>query len=260
MQKKKAVPATVVTDRLVVFSKEVPSVVDPSHLVDYSKRETPPNYKCSKCDATSCKLWREYQTLLKHQSLFCAKCAAKDQKEDISDIDADGRRKLEDFGGRTDQIGWYIPAVPAEENDTYWGYTSVPQAGCDWWRNLPTPHKNLPIKNLAPFTFRISRASRRTRFCSGLFFIFEQKLPYNQIEGYRTDKIPCATTLFEEFAMQNPLDVEMGGIDFASFGKILGAPEVKTFTSGFPFNSPDHIHGTIKPPTGALLCHGDDRS
>lgn len=45
------------------------------------------------------------------------------------------------------------------------------------------------------------------------YFIFEQKLPYDIKEGYRTDKIPCATTLFEEFAIQNPLDVEMGGVE-----------------------------------------------
>ena len=38
---------------------------------------------------------------------------------------------------QTDQIGWRVPAVPTEENDTYWGYTSVPQPGCDWWANLP---------------------------------------------------------------------------------------------------------------------------
>ncbi|HOI96943.1 MAG TPA: hypothetical protein PLA19_00355 [Candidatus Pacearchaeota archaeon] len=40
--------------------------------------------------------------------------------------------------GEGDQIGWLIPAVPAEGNDTYWGYTSVPQAGCNWWDKLPT--------------------------------------------------------------------------------------------------------------------------
>jgi hypothetical protein len=39
---------------------------------------------------------------------------------------------------RTDQIGWRVPAVPTEDGKSYWGYTSVPQPGCDWWESLPT--------------------------------------------------------------------------------------------------------------------------
>ncbi len=124
------------------MKKRKVKVVDPNHPVDYSKREVPPNYKCGKCGATGCKLWREYQTFLEHQTLLCANCAAKDQKKDISDIDAEGRYTLDPktFGRaqKSDQIGWYVPAVPTEENDSYWGYTSVPQAGCDWWDRLPT--------------------------------------------------------------------------------------------------------------------------
>ncbi len=115
------------------------SVVDPTHPVDYKSTMVPPTYKCGKCGATNCKLWRDYQTFLKNQSLLCAKCAGEEQKKDVSDIDDEGRRSLEEgLGVRTDQIGWRIPAVPTEENDTYWGYTSVPQPGCDWWRGLPT--------------------------------------------------------------------------------------------------------------------------
>lgn len=113
-----------------------PSVIDPSHPVDYFKKETPPNYKCHKCGATGCKLWRQYQTFLEHQTLLCANCAAKDQKEDIGDIDARGRRSSE--FGKTNQIGWYIPAVPTKENDTYWGYTTTPGVGFRWWYRLPT--------------------------------------------------------------------------------------------------------------------------
>ena len=30
-----------------------------------------------------------------------------------------------------------VPAVPCE-NGSMWGYTSVPQEGCDWWNALPT--------------------------------------------------------------------------------------------------------------------------
>lgn len=112
-------------------------VVDPSHPVDYSKKEVPPSYKCHRCGAAGCKLWREYNTFLDHQVLLCARCAARRANTSIKSMDADGRRRIS-LGGRTDQIGWYIPAVPTKENDTYWGYTSVPDEGVEWWRALPT--------------------------------------------------------------------------------------------------------------------------
>ena len=163
--------AILVTDRLVGFSEETSHVVDPQHPVDYSKQEVPPNYKCGKCGATNCKLWRDYQTFLEHQSLLCLNCACQEQNkvrtptEDDRSLYTDEvhhwyRTATSQHGWwhgydpkkgppsdaietknereRTDQIGWRVPAVPTEENDSYWGYTSVPQAGCDWWYRLPT--------------------------------------------------------------------------------------------------------------------------
>lgn len=122
-------------------SETVP-VVDPTHPIDYSKPETPPSYRCGACGATNCKLWREYQTFLNHQTLRCADCAAKSQGKDISDIDEHGTHTLKDMGNmRSDQIGWYIPAVPIDSNDTFWGYTSVPPEGVEWWSRLPTRHQ-----------------------------------------------------------------------------------------------------------------------
>jgi len=160
-----------ITDRLFGFSEDTPSVVDPNHSVDYSKQKVPPNYKCGKCGATSCKLWRDYQTFLDHQSLMCLNCACREQNK-VRTTTEDGRLLYTDkvhywyrtaimrpdhWCGydpkngppsdaietrtereRTDQIGWRVPAVPTEGNDSYWGYTSVPQAGCDWWDRLPT--------------------------------------------------------------------------------------------------------------------------
>ncbi len=102
--------------------------------VDYSKNETPVDYKCAKCGATHVKLWREYQTV--SPQLLCAKCAGADQGKDITGIDAGGFCHSD--MGKTDQIGWYVPAVPDEEGVGYWGYTSVPDAGVKWWRKLPT--------------------------------------------------------------------------------------------------------------------------
>ena len=121
--------------------KSRPSVVDPNYPIDYSKRETPPSYKCGKCGVSGCKLWRLYNTFLDYQKLLCAECAANDQKKDISDIDELGMYTSDLSDMRIDQIGYYIPAVPTEKNNNYWGYTSIPEAGCEWWYNLPT----LPI-------------------------------------------------------------------------------------------------------------------
>lgn len=119
--------------------KAHPAVVDPDFPVDYGTAVTPPGYRCGTCDAAGVKLWREYNTFLDHQSLRCATCAAADQGKDVSGIGPDGTYPSE--YGRTDQIGWYVPAVPTEANDTYWGYTSVPEAGVRWWKNLPTRHE-----------------------------------------------------------------------------------------------------------------------
>ncbi|MDD5649781.1 MAG: hypothetical protein PHF86_05075 [Candidatus Nanoarchaeia archaeon] len=102
---------------------------------NYAQATTPPGYKCT-CGATNCKLWREYQTFLNHQTLACAPCAAKEQQKDISTLNEKGLRQSDT--GLTDNIGWRIPAVPTEEGDTFWGYTSVPLDGVIWWQNLPT--------------------------------------------------------------------------------------------------------------------------
>jgi len=41
------------------------------------------------------------------------------------------------------------------------------------------------------------------------FFLFDGKLSYNQITGYRTDKTSSSAKLFEEFVVPNTLDVDM---------------------------------------------------
>ncbi len=79
--------------------------------VDYSKSEPPAWYTCSQCGLKGYKMWRDYGDTV----LFCADCAAKDAGKNIDDIDADGKRGIE-FGQRTDQIGWYLPAVPFDDS------------------------------------------------------------------------------------------------------------------------------------------------
>ena len=48
---------------------------------------------------------------------------------------------------------------------------------------------------------------------SAIYFIFDTKLPYSQKEGYRTNEVPTAIRLFEEFATTNPSDVEIGKLN-----------------------------------------------
>ncbi len=110
-------------------------------------------YRCSTCGANGCKLWREYNTFLSHQSLYCVGCACTDQNSNddaefpirAEEFDSDGKRPyklrltsgIADMG-RTDQIHFLIPAVPTEDGATFWSYTSVPQPLVEWWRALPT--------------------------------------------------------------------------------------------------------------------------
>lgn len=102
--------------------------VDPFRYADSG---VPRGYICGECGAAGGKLWRLYQTFLNHQELRCQECAVKN-------AEAHGYTYPDPDFPTTDQIGGMIPAVPTEEGDTYWGYTSVPQAGCDWWRRLPS--------------------------------------------------------------------------------------------------------------------------
>jgi hypothetical protein len=109
--------------------------------MNYKENSVPEGYVCSVCGATGCKLWRQYQTFLDHIQLMCATCASKNQDEYVADIDDNGRRSSKhscSADGRTDTIGWLVPAIPDEEEESYWGYTSVPMEGVAWWRQLPT--------------------------------------------------------------------------------------------------------------------------
>lgn len=115
---------------------------DPSGL--YLGGQIPPGYVCGKCGATGVKLWRPYNTFPEPQDLTCAVCSAQEEGKDIGDIDESGCHNSE-MGGHTDQIGWRVPAIPTEEMDNYWGYTSVPGPGVEWWRKLPTLPKKASV-------------------------------------------------------------------------------------------------------------------
>ena len=109
----------------------------------YDTPGTHPHYECSDCGITGVKLWRLYNTFLSHQHLRCASCAC--QEYDLPDsVDPNGKSVWEGLTSDTINGGSMIPAVPTEDGDTYWGYTSVPQAGVDWWRQLPVKASGQP--------------------------------------------------------------------------------------------------------------------
>lgn len=89
----------------------------------YDLSVPPPAYRCADCGVFGPKLWRESYS--SHVVLRCAMCAAAHvgQTPDLTN---------------SDQIGSYVPAVPDEDGASWWGYTSVPQAGVEWWHRLPS--------------------------------------------------------------------------------------------------------------------------
>lgn len=99
--------------------------------------KTPDGYVCQ-CGKSGVKLWREYQTMLDHQTLYCIQCAV-----DKANANRDaGKPEIvvpTSMEWESDSISWRVPAVPTEEGDTYWGHTSVPGPGVVWWRSLPGP-------------------------------------------------------------------------------------------------------------------------
>jgi len=112
--------------------------------VKYSDNKAPSDYKCNDCKITNCKLWRE--SGFPPIALRCVDCAIKSQSDPkvttaFSKIAAtvvineDGSYMGE--YGKSDQIGWLMPAIPDEEDIGYWGYSSVPTEGVAWWKKLP---------------------------------------------------------------------------------------------------------------------------
>ena len=91
---------------------------------NYKKLEIPEEYVCSKCGKHHVRLYRQYQTCAVAVELLCRSYSLEDQKQKVPDSEFEH------------SIGWLVAAVPTEDGETYWGYTSVPQDGVDWWNNL----------------------------------------------------------------------------------------------------------------------------
>lgn len=86
----------------------------------------PDNYKCSTCDLHGVKLWRPSHVMLQNVTLHCLECSLIQEKKNLSF----------DWNVFTDCIGNLLPAVPTEDQ-SYWGYSSVPERAVEWWTSLP---------------------------------------------------------------------------------------------------------------------------
>jgi len=97
-------------------------------------------YACTDCGASNQKLWRLYQSFC--PDVCCLRCLAKRQpNEDLSGLTEDGTVPHPFMVGenapRVHAIGCYVPAVPVDGGDAYWGYSSVPDMELAWWKALP---------------------------------------------------------------------------------------------------------------------------
>ena len=102
----------------------------------YLTTQVPEDYKCNICEGSGIKLWRDYRSFSVSGSLLCAACGLKEENIE-GPVNSEGKVQAKDDPLYTDQIGYLVPAIPDEKGTGYWGYTSVPQAGVLWWRNLP---------------------------------------------------------------------------------------------------------------------------
>jgi Zn ribbon nucleic-acid-binding protein len=111
--------------------------------IDDSKLVTARKYKCSECNATNCKLWRQRGDSI----LLCFKCIAQENRlptavsdtlDDAGSVVMNGRRTSfidQSYGGRFN----YEPGAPAPKG-WYNIFNLDPESvrACEWWQNLPS--------------------------------------------------------------------------------------------------------------------------
>lgn len=104
--------------------------------------DTPPpdGYRCTICKASGVRLWRDYGTFLSHQTLHCFNCTILHAGGPKRKYDWDIERRGPDYTPDDCEIDGLVAAIPTAEDDTFWGYTSVPSEGVAWWFGLtPRP-------------------------------------------------------------------------------------------------------------------------
>jgi hypothetical protein len=108
----------------------------------YDSLDAPNGYACMKCGAHGVRLWRDYNCFVEHQTLTCFPCTLEIREVQRGD---DPYKIGRPYTPDSHEIKGQVAAVPTEEGDSFWGYTSVPTAGCAWWVSLrPEPAVDWP--------------------------------------------------------------------------------------------------------------------
>lgn len=87
----------------------------------YASGRAPEGYVCEACGAKGVRLYRPYSSF--RVELKCTACTQKEQGKELTQ--------------RDHSCGWMVCAVPDESDGTWWGFTSIPEAGVRWWDGLP---------------------------------------------------------------------------------------------------------------------------
>jgi hypothetical protein len=133
-------------------------------------RSTPSGYVCGTCGISGIRLYRDYNIGMYAQELGCTLCTAINSKREF-----DPRHPH--------SFGWKVAAVPTEEGDTFWGYTSVPREGVIWWDSLPTFHKSQRIPKNVSF-------KRGTRVPRKLKKELKKMIAYYEFKKNDLDEMP----------------------------------------------------------------------
>lgn len=102
-------------------------------------------FSCGSCGVVGVKLWRDYGTFFHAEELRCVDCACTDQSKpdlvyDASKVTAQGKIPSPHpfmHGRYSDNIGWMVPLIVSEDEETVWGYTSCPEEDIVRWEALP---------------------------------------------------------------------------------------------------------------------------
>ena len=100
--------------------------------LNYSKPLIPVDYRCDDCLKHGVRLWRQLAMKTSDTPLLCSFCA---EERERSWREENWKSLFNRTFGTS--IGNFVPAIPIEGQNSFWGNTSIPEKGFNWWKNLP---------------------------------------------------------------------------------------------------------------------------
>ena len=138
--------------------------------IDYASIEVPAAYHCVKCPAVGVRLWRDYQTCADACELLCFHCAVARAGK--------AGDNLGDYTPDSSSIAWVVAAVPTEDGETFWGYSSVPAMACAWWYSMTPDRGSTPWTPEKILSVRVERLRKDVDLL-------------NQLLGYERRSMAC---------------------------------------------------------------------